>query len=265
MMPVLRPALATGGHFIEIVWQLSRTEMKTRYFQRSLSYLWWVIEPMLLAATFFFLTLVLAGGRRPGAPDYAEMFMGIVMWNWFRAAANAGMVSLIGGAGIIKQIRFPPLLLFFSRVLTETFNFLISLALTLVVFVAFGKPIFLTWLQMPIGLAVQFLLTLAVGVWLSFIGVFLRDTVSFVNFALNLVMYVSPVVYREELVPARYRRLVDANPFTPLMRVYRNTLVDGRAIDNWGALALWSLAYVVVFLAGIWLLRRVKRKLYRFL
>ena len=250
---------------MEIVWQLSRTEMKTRYFQRSLSYLWWVIEPLLLASTFFFLTLVLAGGRRPGAPDYAEMFMGIVMWNWFRASANAGMVSLIGGAGIMKQIRFPPLLLFFSRVLTEALNFLISLGLTIVVLLAFGKPIFLTWLQVPVGLMVQFLLAVAVGVWLSFIGVFLRDTVSFVNFVLNLVMYVSPIVYREELVPSRYRRFLELNPFTALMRVYRNTLIDGRAIDNWGALMAWTIVELAVFLAGVWLLRRVKRKLYRFL
>jgi ABC-type polysaccharide/polyol phosphate export permease len=261
----LRRRLATLGHYAEIVWQLSRMEVKTRYFQRSLSYLWWVLEPMLLAATFFFLVLVLAGGRRAGTPDYAEMFMGLVVWNWFRASANAGMTALVAGAGIIKQIRFPPVLLFLARVLTEALGFLSSLGLVVIVLLAFGRPVLPTWVQFPVGLAVQLLLALAVGIWLSVLGVFVRDTISFINFVFNLLMYVSPIVYREELVPERYRWLLAWNPFTTLMRVYRNTLIDGRPIDNWGALLAWSLVFAAVLAAGVAMLRAVHRKLYRFL
>jgi ABC-type polysaccharide/polyol phosphate export permease len=119
--------------------------------------------------------------------------------------------------------------------------------------------------QFPVGLAVQLLLALAVGIWLSVLGVFVRDTISFINFVFNLLMYVSPIVYREELVPERYRWLLAWNPFTTLMRVYRNTLIDGRPIDNWGALLAWSLVFAAVLAAGVAMLRAVHRKLYRFL
>jgi lipopolysaccharide transport system permease protein len=260
----LRPLATRAVHSAEIVWQLSRSELVTRYFQRSLSYFWLVLEPLLLAGTFFFLTLVLSGSR--GAhPDYAEIFMGVVFWNWFRSTANAGMVSLLGAAGILKQIRFPPALLLLSRTITEAIGFLFSLTLVLVVFLIAGRRPNVFWLEAPVGLLLQLLLAMAVGAWLSMLGVFVRDSLALVNFILNLMLYVSPIVYRVEMVPLRYRWLLAWNPFTALMRVYRNSLVDAAPIDNWSALWAWAAAAAVVLAAGLWVLGKSKRKMYRFL
>jgi lipopolysaccharide transport system permease protein len=261
----LRPLISRVAHSAEIVWQLSRSELVTRYFQRSLSYFWLALEPLLLASTFFFLTLVLSGARAGSHPDYAEIFMGVVFWNWFRSTANAGMVSLLGSAGVLKQIRFSPLLVLLSRMLTEAIAFLFSLVLVLSVLLAAGKRPTVFWLEVPMGLAVQFLLSVALGAWLSMLGVFLRDSLTLVNFTLNLLMYVSPIVYRAEMVPARYRWLLAGNPFTALMRVYRNTLVDAVPIDNWGALGAWIAIAVLLLTGALWAIGKAKRKMYRFL
>jgi lipopolysaccharide transport system permease protein len=261
----LRPLVSRAAHAAEITWQLSRSELVTRYFQKSLSYFWLALEPLLLAFTFFFLTLVLSGARGGAHPDYAEIFMGVVLWNWFRTTANAGMTSLLSAGGILKQIRFPPLLLFLSRMLTEAIAFLFSLALVLAVLVAAGRRPNVFWLELPVGLAIQFLLSVALGAWLSILGVFVRDSITIVNFTLNLLMYVSPIVYRVEMVPARYRWLLAWNPFTSLMRVYRNTLVDALPVDNWGALSLWTAGAAVMLAGALWTLGRTKRKMYRFL
>ena len=261
----LWPLVSRLAHSVEIIWQLSRSELVTRYFQRSLSYFWLALEPMLLAFTFFFLTLVLSGARAGAHLDYAEIFMGVVFWTWFRSTANAGMVSLLGAAGILKQIRFPPVLLLLSRMLTETIAFGFSLALVLGVLLAAGKRPTVFWLEVPVGLAVQFLLAVALGAWLSMLGVFVRDSLTLVNFTLNLLMYVSPIVYRPEMVPAGYRWLLAWNPFTALMRVYRNTLVDSAAIDNWGALWAWTAVAGVMFAGAVWAVGKSKRKMYRFL
>lgn len=261
----LWPLVSRAAHSAEIIWQLSRSELVTRYFQRSLSYFWLALEPLMLAFTFFFLTLVLSGARPGARPDYAEIFMGVVLWNWFRSTANAGMGSLLGAAGILKQNRFPPVLLFLARMLTEAIAFVFSLTLVLGVLLLAGKSPTIFWLEMPVGLAVQFLLSVALGAWLSMLGVFLRDSLSLVNFTLNLLMYVSPIVYRAEMVPARYRWLLDWNPFTALMHVYRNTLVDGAPIDNWGALWAWTALSVAMLAGAFWAVEKSKRKMYRFL
>jgi len=261
----LRPLAARLAHSAEILWQLSRSELTTRYFQRSLSYFWLVLEPVLLASTFFFLTLVLSGARPGAHPDYAEIFMGVVFWNWFRSTTNAGMVSLLGAAGILKQIRFSPALLFLSRMLTEAVGFLFSLALVVGVLLLAGRRPTVFWLQAPIGLAVQFLLSVAVGAWLSMLGVFVRDSLALVNFSLNLLLYLSPIVYRAEMVPARYRWLLAWNPFTALMSVYRNALVDAAPIDNWGALCAWTAASCGLLAGALWVLGKATRKMYRFL
>jgi lipopolysaccharide transport system permease protein len=264
-MTTSRALLSRIAHSAEITWQLSRSELVTRYFQRSLSYFWLALEPLLLAFTFFFLTLVLSGSRPGARPDYAEIFMGVVFWNWFRSTANAGMVSLLSAAGILKQIRFPPVLLFFSRMMTEAIAFLFSLALMLGVLLIAGKRPSLFWLEAPAAMAVQLLLAVALGAWLSMLGVFVRDSIVLVNFVLNLLLYVSPVVYRAEMVPERYRWLLFWNPFTALMRVYRNTLVDATAVDNWGALWSWAAVAVALLAGALWALGKAKRKMYRFL
>ncbi len=261
----LWPLVSRLTYSAEIIWQLSRSELVTRYFQRSLSYFWLALEPLLLAFTFFFLTLVLSGARAGAHPDYAEIFMGVVFWNWFRSTANAGMVSLLSAGGILKQVRFPPLLLFLSRMLTEAIAFTFSLALVLAVLLLAGRRPTVFWLAAPVGLGIQFLLSLALGAWLSMLGVFLRDSITIVNFGLGLLMYVSPIVYRVELVPARYRWLLVWNPFTALMRVYRNTLVDAAPIDNWGALWAWTAVAAVLLAGALWAVGKSKRKMYRFL
>jgi ABC-type polysaccharide/polyol phosphate export permease len=188
-----------------------------------------------------------------------------VFWNWFRSTANAGMTSLLGAAGILKQIRFPPALLFLARTLTEAIGFAFSLVLVLVVFLIAGRRPNVFWLEAPVALGVQFLLSVAVASWLSMLGVFVRDSLALVNFVLNLMLYVSPIVYRVEMVPLRYRWLLAWNPFTALMRVYRNALVDAAPIDNWGVLWGWTAAAGVLLAGGLWVLGKAKRKMYRFL
>jgi lipopolysaccharide transport system permease protein len=214
---------------------------------------------------FFCLLLSLSAPPLPRGPDYAEIFMGVVLWNWFRSTTNAGMVVFLGAAGVLKQVRFPPLVLFLSKMLTETVGFGFSLGLILVVLVLFGKPVTTTWLAAPVGLVAQLLLAMAVGAWLSVAAVFLRDSLSLANFVLNLFIYVSPIVYREEMVPSPYRAWLALNPFTALMRVYRNAFIDGRPIDNWPAVLAWTSASLVVLAAGIAVMEKTKRKFYRFL
>lgn len=261
----LRPILDEYAYAVEMIWQLSLTEFKTRHFQRALSYLWWFLEPLLLAFTFFYLTLVLGGAGRAGSGTYAEIFMGVVLWQWFRASCNLGMTAICGAAGVLKLINFPPLILLFAKLLTELLNLFLALGLVAIVLKSVGTPVTIYWLQFPIGVMFQLMFTLAIVIWLSVMGVFVRDTVPIVNFGLGFLMYLSPIAYRPERVPAGYALFMDYNPFTTFMRVYTNTLIDGKPIDNWDALLRWGLGSLVVFVAGLVVFQKARKKFYRFL
>ena len=71
-------------------------------------------------------------------------------------------------------------------------------------------------------------------------------------------MYLTPIIYPETLVPARYRRLVNLNPFTPLVRNYRRVLLEGQAPD-WQGLAYFVVFAVASFLIGYWWFARTRK------
>lgn len=253
------------GYYSEVLLELAVAEFKTRYARRSLSLLWWFIEPALLAVTFFFLTLVLSGGGVARAPAFAEIFMRVVFWQWFRNSMNTGMTAMVSSAGIVKQIAFPPTLLLISKLLIELLNCLISIILVVLVLILAGVPLSMSLLQLPVPIFLQFALTMALCFWLSAGAVFLQDTIPIVNFGLNLLMYLSPVAYRPEIVPAGLKRWMIINPFSPLMDMYNTVMIDGRWIHQWTDVALWSLVAAIVGVTGFYAFERSKSRFYRFL
>jgi ABC-type polysaccharide/polyol phosphate export permease len=253
------------GYYTEVLWELATAEFKSRYRRRSLSLLWWFIEPALLAVTFFFLTLVLAGGGAVRASSFAEIFMRVVFWQWFRNSVNIGMTAMVSSAGIVKQIAFPPTLLLTSRLLIEFINCLISIALVAIVLTLAGVPLSVTWLQLPIPVLLQFALTAALCFWLATVAVFLQDTIPIVNFGLNLLMYLSPVAYRPEIVPAALQRWMSVNPFATLMGLYNAILIDGAWITHWLEVARWSAVAALVGASGYYVFERSRTRFYRFL
>jgi len=227
--------------------------------------LWWFLEPALLAVTFFFLTLVLAGGGVAKAPAFAEIFMRVVFWQWFRNSIYSGMTAMVTSSGIVKQISFPPTLLLMSRLLIEFISCLISIALVIVVLLLAGVPLTGAWLQLPVPLLLQFAIATALCFWLTTVAVFLQDTIPIVNFGLNLMMYLSPVAYRPEIVPAALKPWMIINPFSTLMTLYNGILIDGTGVSNWADIAIWSAVAAVVGVSGFYVFDRSRTWFYRFL
>lgn len=253
------------GYYSEVLLELAIAEFKARYARRSLSLLWWFIEPALLAVTFFFLTLVLSGGGAARAPAFAEIFMRVVFWQWFRNSVNIGMTAMVSSSGIVKQISFPPTLLLTSKLLIEFINCLISILLVTAVLTLAGIPVSISWLQLPIPLLLQFGLTAALCFWLATSAVFVQDTIPIVNFGMNLMMYLSPVAYRPEIVPPALAPWMVFNPFATLMGLYNSILIDNEWVTQWPEVALWSAVTLVVGITGYVVFERSKTRFYRFL
>ena len=253
------------GYYAEVLWELGLAEFRSRYARRSLTLLWWFIEPVLLAVTFFFLTLVLSGGGRTGASTFAEIFMRVVFWQWFRNSINTGMTSMVTSAGIVKQIAFPPTLLLMSKLLIELVNCVISIILVFAVLAMTGVPVSMSWLQLPAVMLLQFAITIAVCFWLATAAVFLQDTIPIVNFGLNIMMYLSPVGYRGELIPSALKPWMFVNPFSTLMAAYDTILVDGQWLGHGPGIAAWFAVAAGLGALGFFVFEKAKIRFYRYL
>jgi lipopolysaccharide transport system permease protein len=106
--------------------------------------------------------------------------------------------------------------------------------------------------------APQLLLTLGAAWLTASLGVFVRDTAQAAGLVLTAWMYLTPIIYPESAVPEAYRRWIELNPFTPLVRSYRRVLLDGAAPD-WAGLAYFSAFALALFVFGYWWFARTRK------
>jgi lipopolysaccharide transport system permease protein len=101
-------------------------------------------------------------------------------------------------------------------------------------------------------------LTLGLGLLVSALHVFFRDTAQLLGMILNAWFYLTPVVYPLGLVPAGFRPWLELNPLTPLVGLYRQAFLGGETalVPGTGALALVSIMLVCL---GLWVFSRLKR------
>jgi lipopolysaccharide transport system permease protein len=104
----------------------------------------------------------------------------------------------------------------------------------------------------------QLVLMLGAAWLVASLGVFLRDTPQVVSLLLVAWMFLTPIIYPEQIVPPRYQAFINANPFTPLVRNYRRIILEGLAPD-WGGLAYFTLFALAVFILGYWWFAKTRK------
>lgn len=236
--------------------------MTARYRGSTLGFLWTLLTPMVMIAIF---TIIFAGifkarfGASSSQWDYAlYLFCGLLPWNAFQESVQLSTTTIVGHANLVKRVVFPLETLPISLALAAAFNQLFG---TLVLIAAAGllrREIHPTLIYLPAILLPQLIATLGASWLVASLGVFVRDIVQGIGLVLMAWMYLTPIIYPESIVPEGYRRLINLNPFTPLVRNYRRIILDGVAPD-WAGLAYFLLFAVVLFLFGYWWFARTRK------
>jgi lipopolysaccharide transport system permease protein len=141
-----------------------------------------------------------------------------------------------------------------AALVTQMFGTLVLLAATLLI----QRELHLSLLWLPVLVLPQLILMLGAAWLVAALGVFLRDTAQVAALALVAWMFLTPIIYPEQLIPARYQSFINANPFTPLVRNYRRIILEG-APPDWLGLAYFTLFACAVFIFGYWWFARMRR------
>ena len=212
--------------------ELVRRDIQSRYAGSALGLVWAVLQPLwqLLLFTFVF-ALVLRIQLPPDARTESfalYLFAAFVPWIAIQEGVVRGTSAITDSAELVKKMRLPPSLLVLTPVLVGLLQSAIAMAL-LAVFAALAGDADLrrSWLLLLV-LPFQAALTLGIGLALSAIHVFFRDTLQIVLVALQTWFYLTPVVYPLALVPERpaaLRAVARANPLTGVVESYRAALL----------------------------------------
>jgi len=204
----------------ELLSLLVRRELKARYKDSSLGFLWSLMRPLTLLLIY-----VVALGQFLGAsrsiPAFAIfVYTGLTAWTLFNEIVLAGTGSIVANSGLIKKVYLPREVFPLSVVGSALFNFAIQLVILLAATaVTDAFPVGVRWLYFLLGFLVILVYATAFALVLSAVNVYLRDVQYLVEMILMMIFWASPTVYSWALVHKKLNggvleQIYTANPIT---------------------------------------------------
>jgi ABC-type polysaccharide/polyol phosphate export permease len=233
---------------------LVQADMRKKGADSLLGNIWWLLDPLLQLAVYVVLVQVIFQQR---IPDFALfVFAAILPWKWFNSAVNDAIMSVTSQERLIKQVKFPKLVLPTAAVMAGVVNFafgLVTMMGLMVVFYLDRISPFLLWI--PAIAVVQLVFTMAAAFVFAAVNVFFRDLGNLARHALRIWFYLSPGLYsvdRLASVSPILGTITWFNPFTILFEAYRS-VIYGKA-DGSGPTTPDLVPLVVLLLVSMVLL-----------
>jgi homopolymeric O-antigen transport system permease protein len=245
--------------FREVLWAFVVRQVKVRYKQAAVGVLWAVFQPVLAALLFALFLGRYAEVPSEGVPYLVFALAGMAAWSYFSSAAGSGSESLVANQGLLRKLYFPREVLPVAAVGAAVLDLAIGLGVLVVAAALYGIAPAVSWVALPLPLAILILAAGAFAVGLSAVNVYYRDVRHALPFLLQVGLFASAVVYPLSVLPASWRELYAiANPVAGAIDGIRRIVLHGTWPDasiTAGALA-WS-AFLLV--AGYALFKRLER------
>ena len=213
----------------ELLGNLVRKELKVRYKNSALGFLWSLANPALYLLVF---TIVFQVVLKAGIPSFAIFLLsGLLAWNLFSTSLGGAVGSITGNASLVNKVYFPREILPLAAIGANCVHFLLQ-AVVLLLAIAISPISFdLAWLWMVIpALAVLLLFTAACSVFLSCVNVYARDTQHLLELLLLAWFWLTPIVYQWALPAQKLEEngfspmLTLLNPMTPIVLALQRSL-----------------------------------------
>jgi ABC-2 type transport system permease protein len=285
--PIRGPRALTDdrARFWHLTYNIARNEFKLKFFGSALGYVWQVMRPLLLFGVLYvFFVLIFHVDRAKGAAGefYGAQLLGsIVLWTFFLEATTGAVRSVVDRENLVRKIEFPRLVIPSSIVLLGLFNLALNLVVVMIFALIAGVRPMLSWLELPLIVAMLIVFAAGMAMLLSATFVRFRDIQPIWEVAAQILFYSSPVIIpveavREKLIHGQrhvvvlggvphvvythvwlYRLLYHIyclNPLVTIFQQFRHAMINhaalsaGEALGSWAAL-LWPLALVAVVFA----------------
>jgi lipopolysaccharide transport system permease protein len=245
-------------HHRDLARVLASREIKLRYRQTALGVIWVVLQPLLAAGLLGFVFGRIAELPTDGVPYFLFAYAGLMGFNVFSVSISRTTNSLVANSTLVAKIFFPRLTLPLSTALGVTIDFVVALAMLLVMLIADDRGVELALLTLPLWLVLLLMLAQGIGCVLAALSVRYRDVPQITPVLLQLALYASPVAYAVSAIPERYVGIYYLNPLTALLEGCRWATV-GTALPSAGHLVYAVVVCVIVFALGLLALERLER------
>lgn len=256
----LRNDLSSVWASRELLLVLARREISVRYHQAVIGVLWVVLQPLFTTAIFTVVFVVFARIPDQGESYPLFAFAGLATWQYFNRVVTDGSSSLVANTALITKVSFPRLIIPLVAPASGAVDCLIALGVLVIVALLMGAHV--SWMVVfaPLVVLAAAVLGYAIALWLAPLNAVYRDVGIALPFVMQLLMYMSPVVYPASLVPERIRWLYLLNPVAVLVDAMR-WLVLGSEPPTAAGLAVFGLITVLLLSGGRTVFRNMEGSL----
>jgi lipopolysaccharide transport system permease protein len=249
--------LATIAKYRDLIAQLIRREFQIRFRGATLGVLWAIITPFVTVLMFAFVFGVIFKSRWGGTGTSTESFIiivliGMTVHGILAEALGRAPTAILGQPTYVKKVVFPleiiPIVVTANAVLNAAITLLVVLTASAIVHGGLETTVLL----LPIVLLPYVVLIAGVVLFVSAIGVYIRDMSQIVTLVTMLTLFLSPIFYPISAVPEGYRFLLYLNPLTFIVEQTREVALFGH-LPDWAGLAVYALlAFLFAWLGYCW-------------
>jgi len=210
----------------ELLSVFSKKELKVKYKNSALGFLWSFINPLVLAVVYTIIFSIVFPNPVKNFPLF--LIIGLIPWNFFTISIATCSGSIIANSNLVKKVFFPREIIPLSVVFSGLTNFLLEMAVILVILLLFGFN-FLPYIPVFIlAVLLQVIATIGFGLIFASLTVYFRDIEQLINILLLIWFFATPIVYDLSVVAAKSSSaalfLKIVNPMTSIILLYRQAL-----------------------------------------
>jgi ABC-2 type transport system permease protein len=253
----------------ELLVAFSRTELKVKYKNSVLGFIWSMLNPALYLVVYWVVFDLILGSGIPDFPIF--LLSGILVWNLFATSLGSATSAVVANAGLVRKVAFPREILPLASVGAALVHFFLQSVVLVLALLVFRYEVAWSYLPLlPVALFALLFFVSALGILLGSINVYLRDTAHFVELALIAWFFMTPIVYPYETVAAKLGDkswLYLLNPITDIVLTFQRaiygqvsatntsgevttvTTILPQGVDQWWY--LWHLGVVIAASAAL--------------
>lgn len=224
-------ATLTAAQLFTLVDVQARMALRGDATRLWLSYLWWILEPLLYVAVFYLVFAVILDSGR--ADFLLFLICGKLPFMWFSGSVNTAANSIVMARGLIGQTRLPKVMFPLAKVQESLYRQLAVFALLLMAVLREGIAPGVHWLWLlPLAL-VQYLLIVACAIAAALLVCAARDFARAIQLGTVFLLFVSGIFWDVRAIPdpLAQQAILTANPLAFILDGYRQVLMRGTAPD----------------------------------
>jgi len=245
------------SHDLLFTWTMR--EFKIRYSQSVLGVGWAILQPLALMVIFSVIFSVFMRVPTDGIPYPVFAYVALLPWTFFSNSLSFSIPSLVNQMGLVSKIYFPREILPLSTILVAFIDFLIAssifVALMLFYHISIGPAILLV----PFVLLIQIVFTFGISLFGAAINVFYRDIRFVIPLALQIMMYMSPIIYPTSIIPQKFLPFYFLNPMAIIIDSYRQIILYNQ-LPNWPYLLVATVISILILLLAYRYFKKAERE-----